>query len=466
MSLGVRGKQPGRTAPRLLLAGPGGQPPAMVATKWRAVAGSPGGDLPPEDVVATIRVSPMAGKQDKTLLAAMASDDIEAIRELAEGTGDLVAVAGLMLGLRLAADQPVVATHWLTAAVTEGKAPWDHKFMRRYLPTLHVCALLAPGVPAVLQADQEAVTLLLAEMITAQGRHLDTVSLLGQQPLTPLIGLALAATYLSIGQNEAVVKLTDGLANLDDLTALCLVARGVALRSSGRMEEALSAFDLAIHEHNRHPGMVSAALEERAHLLSLTGDELAAQADRERIAALEGGALPSSLSVRGGSAQAGEAPAPAEAPTPVALDPITDASAMSAARTRVRRHIAMTGAPGTFGGRHHRTYQPEVEAMLAAGQLDAAESLLLGLIDAVEDEAEVSGIAIDSTFYLTLADLFTHRGDSAEHIAVMERYHAACDRFGVLSDVDDLAEAAKAVDEATVVPSRDGYFNLAEQHVG
>ena len=75
-----------------------------------------------------------------------------------------------------------------------------------------------------------------------------------QQPLTPAIGLALAATYLVIGQNEAVVKLTDGLENLDDLTALCLVARGVALRSSGRMDEAIVALDLAVRDPEPPPG--------------------------------------------------------------------------------------------------------------------------------------------------------------------------------------------------------------------
>ena len=166
-------------------------------------------------------------------------------------------------------------------------------------------------------------------------------------------------------------------------------------------------------------------------MLRAKGDELAAQADCDRITALEGGAEPEALSPREISDEA-----------PVArVAGSTDPEAMAAARVRVRRHIAMAGAPGTFGGRHHHTYQPEVEAMLAAGQFDAAGNLLLGLLDAVEDEAEVQSVPIDPTFYLTLADLFSHQGERAEYLAIMERFEAASKRFGTLSDAAELAEA-------------------------
>jgi len=292
---------------------------------------------------------------------------------------------------------------------------------------------------------------------------MDAVTLLTEQPLTPIVGLALAATYLVVGQNEAVVKLTDGLANHDDVTALCLVARGVALRASGRTEEAIGAFDVAIHARERHPGMVAAALEERANLLAAMGDDLAAQADRERITLLENGTLPEALTLR----EVQTAPPPPNPDLPLMdLSAPTDADAMKAARTRVRRHIAMSGTPGTFGGRHHRTYQPEVEAMLGAAQFEAAESLLLGLLDAVEDEAEVDGVPIDATFYLTLADLYAHQGDRAEYLAVMERFDAAGERFGLMTDADDLAEVVQAMDQheaanATGAPVTD----LSSQHV-
>jgi len=408
----------------------------MVETKWRAVIGAPAGEIAPELAVAQIRISPMASKPEKALLAAITADDLDTMQSMAGAGSDLAAPASLLLGLRIASDDPVLAANLLQSALGGGRAPWDHKFLRRYLPTLCVCTLLAPGVPAILGADEESTTLLLAEMLGAQGRHLDTVTLLTARPLTPVIGLALAATYLVIGQNEAVVKLTDGLENLDDVTALCLVARAVALRASGRNDEALLALDSAVREPARHPGMVTAALEERIALLSAMGDELAAQADRARIVAIEGGAevevhLPH---------EEPDIPAPPTEPT--------DEEALAAARVRVRRHIAMTGKPGTFGGRHHRTYQPEVEAMLAAGQFDAAESLMLGLIDAVEDEAEVDRTAIDPTFYLTLADLYLHRGDQAEYVAVMERFQAAGEIYGTISDAEDLAEAVRSIEGA------------------
>ena len=465
MSLGVRAaKVVERPETRLLLARPGGEPEAMVETPWRALAAAPtGADVSLPSVLSGIRVSPMAGKQDKALLAALVADEVDAIRQLSESTSELAPLATMLLGLRLANTDPVLAVGLIGSTLSDEKEPWDHKFARRYLPTLKICVQLAPGVPAVVAADQEGVTLLQAELLSTLGRHLDAVNLLTEHKLTPIIGLARAATNLVIGQNEAVVALTEGLENVDDITALCLIARGVALRSAGRTDEALSAFDSAIVAPKRHAGMVAAALGERASLLQAMGDELAAQADHERITALEGGAPPEALSPR-------EVATAGPDVSLMDLSAPTDDAAMRSARSRVRRHISLGGAPGTFGGRHHRTYQPEVEAMLAAGQLDAAESLLLGLIDAVEDEAEADGVKLDATFYLTLADLFAHRGDRAEYLATMERFDAAGQRFGVMTDADDLAEVVQAMDHHEAPPAEPAVdetgTDLAAQNVG
>ena len=83
------------------------------------------------------------------------------------------------------------------------------------------------------------------------------------------------------------------------------------------------------------------------------------------------------------------------------------------------------GTAGTFGGRHHRVYESDVEAMLSAGQFETAEHLLLGLIDAVEDEADELGLPIDPSYFLTLTDMLVHENRPYEARAIRERLEDA-----------------------------------------
>ena len=91
----------------------------------------------------------------------------------------------------------------------------------------------------------------------------------------------------------------------------------------------------------------------------------------------------------------------------------------------MRRRITGVGAPGTFGGRHHSTYRDEIAAMFALGQTDAVEELLLGLLDAVEDEVAELGTPLDPTFFLTLADLYHDCGRTEDLAALQDRFAAA-----------------------------------------
>ena len=120
--------------------------------------------------------------------------------------------------------------------------------------------------------------------------------------------------------------------------------------------------------------------------------------------------------------------------------PDDEVDGLERARKRMRRRITGVGAPGTFGGRHHSTYREEIAVMFTLGQLDAAEELLLGLLDVVEDEVAEKGIPLDPTFFLTLADLFQDSGRSDDLHALAERFTAA----------EAAAEATLAAREAAV----------------
>lgn len=94
----------------------------------------------------------------------------------------------------------------------------------------------------------------------------------------------------------------------------------------------------------------------------------------------------------------------------------------------MRRRITGVGEPGTFGGRHHSTYREEIAAMFALGQVLAVEELLLGLLDAVEDEVAERRVRLDPTFFLTLADLYQDSGRTEDLHALRERFGAAEER--------------------------------------
>ncbi len=449
MALTGRGSRPPQgPVPRLVLPDPSRAPEPAPASRWRAVIAEGTGDAPAETVMTTLRPAAMASRAEKQLVQALVADDVARLSDLAGSGGDVHATANILLGLRLADQQPDLAAHALRVVLATGKDPADQKFLRRYLPNLAVAVGLAPGVRAVLPIDAESIALLLAELLTSQARPVDAVALLEHQPPTPMSTLALAAAELTIGHNDSVVSLTEGVPNVDDLSALCLVARGVALRTVGRLQDAITAFDQALEDPNRAPGMVAGALSERAEVLRMTGDPLAAQADEERIQEICG------VSVAGHGG-VGETSAPVPAPAPPAVAPVlgrpletgteetADPDAVAAARARVRRRLRGTKHPGTFGGRHHGTYREEVAAILATDQYETAVNLLLGLLDAVEDEADEIHAPIDPTYYLTLADVFAANREVVDEFAVLERFAFTCRR--TRTDPGDVVERLRRV---------------------
>ena len=380
-------------APRLLLDMPGEPPSAALPTVWRCVLSGPEGDRGPEAVLAVAKAPTIAGRTERALVAALARDRPRRAGGLAGSDHDLSDVARLFLGLRQAGSDPT------------GRKPSADRGARRRSGALGAPprpsararprgrAVIAPGVPAVMPVGREAIALLVSELLTATGRHLDAAALLDNLPPTAAVVLALAAVHLAAAATSWRSTSRERIANTD-VSALCLVAR--SLRVGGRFDDALACLDQAMGDPDRHPGIIVAALGERADLLRLVGDDLAAQADIDRITRLEGGEPVDAIDPTRDHARA-------EArrwrpTTPPWSGPGSGPGGGSTASARLAR----------FGGRHHCAYEADVEAMLSAGQFGTAEHLLLGLIDAVEDEADELGLPIDPSYFLTLTDMLVH----------------------------------------------------------
>lgn len=396
----------------LLLGSPGQPPPTLPPSPWAFWVLGNEGAVDPGTVAGRARVSPVAPRPERSLLTAVATDDLDGILRLCGPGGSVHDAARILAAGRLGSVEVGAAIEMTTGVLRDMTDPGAPKTLRRHWPELHVAAPLAPSVPALIPVSRVGLGLLLADLHLSTGRPAEALAVLQSLPSHPAVRLAVAATLLGNGELDRVLAATTDLANIDDVSALALVARSVAARSTQDLSSALDAACAALSAGDRSPGVLAAALEERSHIYSLADHADAARADLEALAVLAAGL------------EAVEVPPPTALVRAASSAPAVEQS-RDRARDRMRRRITGVGAPGTFGGRHHSTYLDEIAAMFALGQTAAVEELLLGLLDAVEDEVAELGAPLDPTFFLTLADLYHDCGRTEDLAALRDRFAAA-----------------------------------------
>lgn len=435
----------------LLLSAPGQPPASLPESPWRGWLPSERGPIDPTTAARGLRLSPVSHRAERALVAAVANDDVDALTRMAAHGGPAQDAARILAALRLATTDPARAIEMLDQLARFPTDPTDSKLLRKHWSTLSVQTDLAPSVPALVGLGRTAFALLAAELMAQAGRVSDGVALLDTLPPRPPVVLAKAAALLAHGDHARVLEVTTSLAGDDDVSALALVARSVAARSQQEITVALDAVCEALAGGGHSGVVLSAALEERAHLYTLAGDTAAAHADLEALAALAAGATDITI------------------PTPSTLRRTEEApedDSLERARKRIARRITGVGAPGTFGGRHHSTYRDEIATMFALGQVDAVEDLLLGLLDVVEDEVDELGVPLDATFFLTLADLYQDNGRTDDLHALRERYAAADARAARrTAEMAEAAEQGSGVGAGGGAPSGSGAGAEAEAGV-
>jgi hypothetical protein len=86
---------------------------------------------------------------------------------------------------------------------------------------------------------------------------------------------------------------------------------------------------------------------------------------------------------------------------------------------------------GQLRGRHFTEYVEEVKSLHRNGEEEAAERLLLELLDVNEAEARTQGWGVAPWYYEQLAVIYRKRRDSAAEIAILERFTSAPHAPGV-----------------------------------
>lgn len=85
--------------------------------------------------------------------------------------------------------------------------------------------------------------------------------------------------------------------------------------------------------------------------------------------------------------------------------------------------------PGNYQGRHFTTYVEDVKRLKRDGKWEAAEQLLLKLVEATEDEALADGMGVAHWYFNELAKIYRRWKDYRAECAILELYannpHAA-----------------------------------------
>jgi tetratricopeptide (TPR) repeat protein len=167
----------------------------------------------------------------------------------------------------------------------KGHDPAGDRFVTTYFPSTRLPVQITAEIEIEESLGRNLIGLLVAEWKQADGDLLGAVDIVEQLEPTSATALSLAELYLGSGRYGDLVELTDGLANVDDVTALLIVYRGVAFREIGHHETARLAFKEALRMRSRSNEVRFRALTERALSYHAEGKLALARKDIDRIRA-------------------------------------------------------------------------------------------------------------------------------------------------------------------------------------
>ena len=126
---------------------------------------------------------------------------------------------------------------------------------------------IAPGVAVSLPIMRVAIALTVAELRQAADNQDAAIEVLSLVDRTTHVTLSLAELLNAVGRFTETVEISDTTVNADDVTAMILAYRAIALREIGRTGEARSILERLIAEGGRSTaisafaGVVNASID-------------------------------------------------------------------------------------------------------------------------------------------------------------------------------------------------------------
>jgi tetratricopeptide (TPR) repeat protein len=160
-------------------------------------------------------------------------------------------------------------------------------FVRKYIAGTSITIEVVDGVSVTLPLSREAVGLALAELHQAQGDLPAAIAAVESLEPTFTAALSLAELYSDAGRHDDVVRMTNGVRNETDASAVLCMLRGIALREQGHHVAAREAFKESLRRRSAPAEIRHRALVERARTHEAEGKKSLARKDLERVLAAD-----------------------------------------------------------------------------------------------------------------------------------------------------------------------------------
>jgi tetratricopeptide (TPR) repeat protein len=250
----------------------------------RTRGSGPTASAAPQPSTAPKKPGLFAPKGEKRLYKAVQAQDAQAIKQIGAEHPDFRLPSYSLAGLMLLVSEPVEAGRMLGEVFATGKDPAAEKFVSDYLFT-RLELSIAEGITAELPVNRDAVGLALAELKQDEGDLDGAIEVVEQLEPTTYSAVSLAELYAQTEGWDEVIKLTEGIKNEDDASALLCVFRGEAFREQGFHDAAHEAFKEALRSRSRAARIRHFALAQRAQNYLAQGKKSQARKDLERILA-------------------------------------------------------------------------------------------------------------------------------------------------------------------------------------
>jgi hypothetical protein len=189
--------------------------------------------------------------------AAVISGDPHAIDVTAGQHPQYRNTADVLAGLMSLQSRRSYASELLSRSIAAGFEPKDDSFIGKYMPDAGLVVPIAPGVAVALPIMRVAVALTTAELHQEQGNLASAVELLESVDRTTHVTLSMVELLCADARFDEAIETTGGVLNDDDVTAMTLVYRGIALREIGRIGDARSTLARALEYDNRAGGVLA-----------------------------------------------------------------------------------------------------------------------------------------------------------------------------------------------------------------
>jgi len=188
---------------------------------------------------------------EKAMHAAVISGDPHAIDLTAGQHPQYRNTADVLAGLMSLDSRRIYAAELLSRSVAAGLEPKDDPFIKKYMPDAGLVVPIAPGVAVALPIMRVAIALAVAELHQEQGELTAAIETLASVGRTTHVTLSRVELLCAVGRFVEAIETTDGILNDDDVTAMTLVYRGIALRETGRTDSAKATLARALEYDNR-----------------------------------------------------------------------------------------------------------------------------------------------------------------------------------------------------------------------